>query len=240
MIIQRISDISERITQAALNSHRTPSEITLVAVSKQKSVEDILAAYEAGIRHFGENRIEELENKAVQLAHLKDIQWHFIGRLQSRQSETVARYASCFHALDRIKIAHRLSSHLVSLHKTLPVFIQVNVSGEKSKAGFECSDWEQHPQQGQELATAITEIAQLPALEIRGLMTMAPWEVEGPDLRLIFQRTFKLCVWLKNTLRCPLGSELSMGMSHDFEMAIEEGSTCVRIGSSIFGMRSSE
>lgn len=239
MIVQRVSDILERINRAALNSHRSPSEITLVAVSKQKPVSDIVTAYEIGIRHFGENRVEELEEKADQLRYLKDIQWHFIGRLQSRQSEGVAKHASCFHALDRMKIADRLSSHLVHLHKTLPVFIQVNVSGEESKAGFECSEWENNAQQTQNLAAAVIEIAKLPALEIRGLMTMAPWEAQESTLRLIFQRMYKLSQWLKDTMPHINCSELSMGMSHDFEVAIEEGSTCVRVGSSIFGTRNS-
>lgn len=238
MIVQNVSDISERIRQAALKSHRSPHEITLVAVSKQQPVSNIIAAYQVGIRHFGENRIEELEAKAIQLCHLEDIQWHFIGRLQSRQSEKVAQYASCFHALDRVKIAHHLSSHLVHLQKILPIFIQVNVSGEESKAGFECSDFEKNIQQMQNLAMVVNEIAQLPALEIRGLMTMAPWEASEPTLRHIFQRMNKLSQWLKHTFPHINGSELSMGMSHDFEIAIEEGSSCVRIGSSLFGTRS--
>ena len=125
------------ISSAAAHSGRSAEEITLVAVSKTKPIEAIVDAYHAGLRHFGENRAHELEQKVGQLTHLPELQWHFIGRLQTRQSLPVASHAAAFHAVDRLKIATRLSSQLSQLNRTLPVFIQVNVSGEESKAGFD-------------------------------------------------------------------------------------------------------
>ena len=133
-----------RIQAAAERVGRSANEITLVAVSKTKPIEDLIAAYEAGVRHFGENRSEELAEKALKLAHLDDIQWHFIGHLQTRQSQPIVDHADCFHAVDREKIALRLSNQLQGSGRTLPVFIELNVSGEASKGGFPMADWEQN------------------------------------------------------------------------------------------------
>ena len=138
-----VDHILQRMQVAAERVGRTADEITLVAVSKTKPVEDILAAYAAGIRHFGENRAEALAEKAQTLAHLTDIQWHFIGHLQTRQSQPIAEHAHCFHAVDREKIAVRLSNQLQGTGRTLPIFIELNISGEASKGGFAMSAWEQ-------------------------------------------------------------------------------------------------
>ena len=139
---EHVSNVLKRIERAAIRSGRTADDITLVAVSKTKPITATIEAYHAGIRHFGENRANELEQKAEQLSHLSDLQWHFIGRLQTRQSLPVANYAAAFHAVDRMKIATRLSSQVSQLNRTLAVFIQVNVSGEDSKAGFDCTNWD--------------------------------------------------------------------------------------------------
>ncbi len=234
---QLIENILNRIQQSADCTNRSANNVTLVAVSKTKSIEDIIVAYEAGIRHFGENRAEELAKKATQLSHLKDLQWHFIGHLQTRQSKPIAKYAHYFHAVERIKIAEHLSKHLQELGRTLPVFIEINISGEASKGGFDCADWENNQEQRDKLLEAIKTIAALPNLKILGLMTMTPFKAKEDFIHNIFKRLYKLSKWLNTELPELKAQELSMGMSGDFEIAIEEGATYVRVGSAIFGER---
>lgn len=229
-----VQNISKEILQISQDNQRDIKEITLVAVSKTKPVEAIIKAYEAGLRHFGENRAEELEKKAQALAHLTDIQWHFIGHLQSRQSKPVATYAHYFHAVDRVKIAERLSSQL---DHVLPVFIEVNLSGEESKAGFDLKSWETSEEQRQLFLKEIQTIMLLKNIKIKGLMTMAPFEAPEPIIRNIFKRLKKLMQWLNATFPHLQATDLSMGMSNDFHIAIEEGATYIRIGSAIFGER---
>jgi PLP dependent protein len=233
-LIQPIKKVLETIEDTAQHSQRNIKEITLVAVSKTKPVEAIIKAYEAGLRHFGENRAEELEQKAQALAHLTDIQWHFIGHLQSRQSKPVAKYAHFFHAVDRIKIAEKLSSQL---DHVLPIFIEVNLSGEESKAGFDLKTWETSQEQQQVFLDAIQTIMSLKNIKIKGLMTMTPFEAPEPIIRNIFKRLKNLMTWLNSRLPALQLTDLSMGMSDDFHIAIEEGSTYVRVGSAIFGTR---
>ncbi|KPA16795.1 hypothetical protein MHK_002981 [Candidatus Magnetomorum sp. HK-1] len=234
---QLIENVLHRIQQAAEHAGHPANAITLVAVSKTKPVEDIVVAYEAGIRNFGENRAEELAEKAVKLSHLKDLQWHFIGHLQTRQSKFVAENAHFFHAVDRLKIAKRLSNQLQELGRTLPVFIEINVSGEESKEGFNCADWENNQEQRDTLLESVKNIADLSNLNVCGLMTMAPYNAHKKIIRSIFSRLRRLSEWL-NTKLPELGArELSMGMSNDFEIAVEEGATHVRVGSAIFGAR---
>jgi len=234
---QAVQAIRDRIAQAAQGAGRSAEDITLVAVSKTKPIEAIVTAYEAGIRHFGENRADELEEKATALSHLKDLKWHFIGQLQTRQSKPIAHYADYFHAVDSVKIAQHLSRQLQVLKRNLPVFIQVNVSGEESKSGFDCHAWQDNHQKIQTLVQAIKEVATLPNIQILGLMTMAPFNAPEDTLRLIFQNMASLSQYLREQLPDMRIQELSMGMSGDFEIAIEEGATFVRIGSAIFGKR---
>lgn len=227
----------DRIAQAAHHAGRSVEEITVIAVSKQKSIEEILAIYQAGIRHFGENRREELQKKAVALQHLTDLKWHFIGHLQTRQSQAVVQYAHYFHAVDRLKIAERLSTQLLQLNQEMPVFIQVNISGEDSKGGFLVDNWQKDSQQFQSLIQSIETIATLPRLKILGLMTMAPFDASSETLRYLFNNMKMLSMALQEQFPLLSMKELSMGMSRDFEIAIEAGATYVRIGSAIFGER---
>ncbi len=227
----------QRIDAAEQRSQRTPDSVQLIAVSKRKPIEDIVKAYEAGIRDFGENRAEELAEKVQVLQHLTDIRWHFIGQLQSRQSQPVADHACCFHAVDRVKIAERLSKQLVEKNKQLPVFIQVNISGEESKTGFDCAQWEDNTAQQQTLLAAITHIMKLPALQIQGIMMMAPFDIPKEQIRDLFKRTYQLSQWLQQQYPDEKIDQISMGMSGDFEIAIEEGATHIRVGSAIFGAR---
>lgn len=229
-----IQNILQTIEQTAQHVQRHSNEITLVAVSKTKPIEAILKAYQCGLRHFGENRAEELEQKAQALAHLTDIQWHFIGHLQSRQSKLVAKYAHYFHAVDRLKIAEKLSSQL---DHELPVFIEVNISGEETKAGFDLKTWETSEEQRQTFLENLQKIKALKNIKIIGLMTMAEFNAPETTIRSVFHRLKELLKWLNAQLPDLKLTELSMGMSGDFEIAIEEGTTFVRIGSAIFGER---
>ncbi|MEL6749834.1 MAG: YggS family pyridoxal phosphate-dependent enzyme [Pseudomonadota bacterium] len=235
--MQTMRAIQQRIQAAAERAGRSVDEITLVAVSKTRPIADLEAAYAAGVRHFGENRSAEFAEKVQALCHLPDIRWHFIGHLQTRQSQPIAQSADYFHAVDREKIAQRLSRQLHGTGRTLPVFIEMNVSGEQSKGGFQAADWEQDARQQAELVQAVGNIAGLPHLQVLGLMTMAPFRVPEGEVRSVFRRLRQLSGWLHQALPGLNAPALSMGMSDDFETAIEEGATHVRVGSAIFGGR---
>ncbi len=232
-----VAEVQRRITQALSKSTVSTRPITLIAVSKTKPVADILLAYQLGIRHFGENRAEELQEKACALEHLTDIQWHFIGKLQSRKANVIAQYSHCFHAVDRLSIAQRLSRLLTGNGRNIEVFIQVNISGEVSKSGFPCHAWQNNPDQIMALKDMITEVHGLPHIKLKGIMTMAPFNATEQALREIFTKMKTLSDELVHQLSDITCQQLSMGMSGDFELAIEYGATHVRVGSAIFGQR---
>ncbi len=240
-ILANVTAVKERIAQAARNAGRDPDEITLVAVTKTWPVDVVLAAYEAGLRHFGENRTNELVEKKTAVSRIlgKDngITWHFIGALQSRQSRYVADFADTFHALDRLKIARRLSAQCQENGRTLPVYLEVNVSGEATKSGFQMSNWEESETQRAEMRTVVDSVRQMPGLQVVGLMTMAPWHAPQDEIRAVFRRTRELAHWLETAVPDVRLSQLSMGMTDDFELAIAEGATHVRIGRALFGSR---
>jgi hypothetical protein len=224
-ITENVKRVRERVAQAAARCGRNADEITIVAVSKTFPVESIQAAYDAGLRHFGENRIQEWEAKKPQLAHL-DATWHFIGHLQSNK---VRRAVHLFHridSVDSISLAQRLDSVAGEETKRLPVLIEVHVGDETSKTGVGESD----------LAALAEKIVGLPALEPRGLMTIPPYFDNPQDARPFFWklRSFRDDLNAKLGMNLPV---LSMGMSHDFEVAIEEGATEIRVGTDIFGVR---
>ncbi|GIK54785.1 MAG: YggS family pyridoxal phosphate-dependent enzyme [Chloroflexi bacterium] len=248
-IVERVTAVHQRIASAAARVGRDPAQITLVAVTKTWPPETVLAAYAAGLRHFGENRAEELAEKRPYLeSHLdtksaKSVTWHLIGTLQSRKTPLAATHADVFHALDRLKIAHRLARDLAENGRatnpdfTLPIFLEVNVSGESSKSGFDCTRWEEDGGQTGVLRAAAAEVISLPGLMVAGLMTMAPWDAPPEEIRAIFRRTRQLAARLQSDLTLPNPLQLSMGMTDDFEIAIEEGATHVRVGRAIFGER---
>ncbi len=239
--------VLRRVAKAAVQSGRDPGDVTLVAVTKTWPAEVVVNAYQCGLKHFGENRAEELADKKpiveAKLGPNRTITWHAIGSLQSRKTNFVADYADVFHALDRIKIARRLSERLIENSrvdiKPIAVFLEVNVSGELSKAGINCSRWEEDPSQRHALLDIAKSVVNFPGLIPQGLMTMAPWEVDEQVIRDVFRRTRRLSEWLQETV--PNGSwlKLSMGMTDDFEIAIQEGATHIRVGRAIFGPRSS-
>lgn len=240
-ISQRVADVRKRIVQAANRAGRDPNKITLVTVTKTWPAEVVIDAYRAGLRHFGENRPEELARKRPEVEAVlgKDnsIVWHLIGPCQSRKTTLAADNADQFHALDRLKVARRLSNRLVESGKSLPVFLEVNVSGESSKAGFDCRRWEDSEEQQNEIRDVIDSIQQLPGLQPVGLMSMAPWVADEGTIRDVFRRTAMLASWIQETAPTGEWTSLSMGMTDDFELAIEEGATHVRIGRAILGQR---
>lgn len=228
-IFANLQEVQRRITEAALRVNRDPAEVQLVAVSKTYPIEDIAAVLSAGQRDFGENRLEELWPKIEQARRLgmDDIRWHMIGTIQSRKSSDAVGPVVLIHSVDRAKIAQRLSRDAVSAGCVLDVLLEVNVSGEASKHGF-IPD---------ELYSGADELLALPGLRIQGLMTMAPYESDPETTRPVFRTLRQLRDDL--TMRFSQGEwqTLSMGMTNDFEVAIEEGATIVRIGSAIFGTR---
>ena len=222
---ENLSLVREAIEAAARRSGREGREVKLVAVTKSHPFETIRSALSLGIRDIGENRIEELQEKAGVLGRHAAV-WHMVGHLQSRKARKAVGATDLLHSLDTLKLARRLSSFTVEDDSVLPVLFQVNVSGEGAKSGFPVD----------QAVESIHEVLELPGLEVRGLMTMAPFV----DDEKILRRTF---AGLRRTLeeagRLPgfVGRELSMGMTHDFELAVEEGSTMVRIGTALFGER---
>ncbi|MFT5195598.1 MAG: pyridoxal phosphate enzyme (YggS family) [Cellvibrionaceae bacterium] len=234
-------EIIGKINDAAARAGRDAAGITLVAVTKTHPPEVLAEAWEAGLRHFGENRAQELEEKVPWLTEKfgpdNGITWHYIGHLQTRQSQPIANYGHMFHAADRPKIINRLSNQLAVNGRTLDTLLEVNISGEASKGGFNCSDWENNVDQQKNILSAakllaVEESHQTPA----GLMTMAPWGADPHIIRAVFERTRNLRNWLSQELEREM-PVLSMGMTDDFEIAIEEGATHVRVGRALFGDR---
>ncbi len=237
-LAERLKAVRERMAQAALRARREPEDVRLVAVTKRVHPSWIRAANALGVSHFGENRVQE------GLAHqdawsnfeeagsreTSDPTWHMIGHLQRNKAAYVVRSFDRLDSLDSLRLATLVSRLATEEGRTLPVLLEVNVSGETSKHGF--------PPLLPELVASARTIAGLPGLQIEGLMTIGPLHAAGEDVR----RAFRMLAELRNGLREQLPTvswrELSMGMSGDFEAAIEEGATEVRIGSALFGVRS--
>ncbi|MFN2148479.1 MAG: YggS family pyridoxal phosphate-dependent enzyme [Anaerolineales bacterium] len=231
--IQRnLHSVRERMAAAAERAGRVPSEVQLVAISKSQPLEKITAAYECGQRAFGENRVLEGIKKQDQLPEYEDIRWHMVGHIQSRKAEDAALHFDVIHSVDRQKIARRLDQFHAPLETRLPVYLELNVSGETSKGGWDFSqreDWDTMLKQ-------VRPVFELDHLKVVGLMTMAPWVGEEDVLRNTFSTLRTVRDFVQEALDRPL-DQLSMGMTDDFEIAIEEGATVVRIGRAIFGER---
>ena len=228
-IAANIGNVRERVAvaskSAAERSGRAVAEVKIVAVSKTFSVAAIRAAYDEGIRDFGENRVQEWESKRAQLTDL-DATIHMIGHVQSNKAARVAQLFRRVDSLDSLALAKKLDSAAASENKRLPVLIEVHLSGEESKSGVAEADH-----------SSLAEAAiSLPHLDLQGLMTIPPYFEDAKLARPYFRKLREL----RDGLSAKLGRELpvlSMGMSHDFEVAIEEGATEVRIGTAIFGGR---
>lgn len=232
-IAANLVEIRERIACAARRAHRAPEEIALMAVSKTKPAAAILEAIDAGQLLFGENRVQEFAAK-IELAREEPgvraagARFHLIGHLQSNKAAPSVVLFDAIDSLDSLRLAERLNTACSTRTGRLPVLIEINIGGEAAKAGLEPGS--------DELQALLAAQPRLPNLAIRGLMTVPPYSPEAEGARPYFRRLRELRDQLQAASGVAL-PELSMGMSHDFEVAIEEGSTCVRIGTAIFGER---
>ncbi|HEY6969336.1 MAG TPA: YggS family pyridoxal phosphate-dependent enzyme [Candidatus Angelobacter sp.] len=229
-IADNIVSVRERIAKAASRAGRNPDSITLMAVSKTVEPQRIQQAYDAGIRVFGENRVQEFAEKVPALQDLKEAEWHLIGHLQTNKARRAVEIFGTVDSVDSLRLAQKLDQAAQQVGKVLPVLIEINVGDEENKSGVT------------EASVELEEILQatnaLKDLQVRGLMTIPPYTEDPQGARPYFQKLRKLrdSIAARNLPRIDM-HVLSMGMSHDFEVAIEEGSTCVRVGTAIFGER---
>jgi len=229
-IAENIAEVRQRIAAAAHRAGRDPEKIVLMAVSKTFPPERIREAHNAGLRIFGENRVQEFSGKAAALRDLHEAEWHMIGHLQSNKAAAAAEAFAAIDSLDSLKLAEKLNASAARLGKKLGVLIEINVGGETAKSGLSPDS--------DEVEELLSAAPRLERLEFRGLMTVPPFAEDAREVRPYFRKL--------RALRDQLAAQhfpavfmdvLSMGMSHDFEVAIEEGSTSVRVGTAIFGQR---
>jgi PLP dependent protein len=227
---ENIARVRERISSAARRAGSDPSGVTLMAVSKTFPPELILEAYAAGLRSFGENRVQEFSSKVGHLSGLPGAEWHLIGHLQTNKAARAAELFGAVDSVDSLRLAEKLNFAARQLAKSLAVLIEINVGGEAAKSGLAPGS--------QELEELLQASPRLEQLEIRGLMTVPPLTADPQQARPYFRKLRELRDHIASRGLPRVGmSLLSMGMSHDFEAAIEEGSTCVRVGTAIFGQR---
>lgn len=218
------------MANAAKRAGRRPDEIALMAVTKTHPPERIREAYEAGLRLFGENRVQEFAGKASVLTDLIGPEWHMIGHLQTNKAGKTVELFSAVDSVDSVKLAEKLNAAAQSSGKKLAILIEINIGGEEAKSGVAPGS--------QELEDLLQAAPRLEALEVRGLMTVPPYSDDPEGARPYFRRLRELRDTITSRKLSAIAmNTLSMGMSHDFEVAIEEGSTCVRVGTSIFGER---
>ena len=242
-IVANLASVQARIQTAARRAGRDPAEITLVVVTKTRPLEAVQAAYRAGVRHFGENRVEEGNLKipafsewlAATSGTSRLPTWHMIGHLQSRKADDALAHFDVIHSVDSLKLAERLN-RLAELddHPPLPILLECNMSGEASKYGFELSQWQIDREARSIFFDTVQHISELPRLRLQGLMTMAPIVTEPEQTRPVFATLRVLRDVLITEFPAVEWQHLSMGMTDDFEVAIEEGATLVRIGRAIF------
>jgi pyridoxal phosphate enzyme (YggS family) len=246
-IAAKVETVYRRIQAAAQRAGRQADDIKLVAVTKTHPLATVIEAYQAGLRHFGENRADEGQAKVAAMAdwlaqrseeRLDRPRWHFIGHLQSRQVGSVLGQFKTIHSVDSLKLAQRIN-RLAKRDDFPPVevFLECNVSGETSKYGFALERWSTDKAQLTAFLDQITQMESLEKIMVRGLMVMAPWSANPEDAR----PTFKSLAALRQRLQIDLPQfdwrHLSMGMTDDFEVAIEEGATIIRVGRALFGER---
>jgi hypothetical protein len=224
-IADRIAAVRERVAAACRGAGRDPGEVTIVAVSKTMPAERVAAAYAAGMRHFGENRVQEGVGKIEEL-RLPDATWHLIGHLQRNKAKYAARHFHVVQSIDSLRLAESLVEEAAKAKRELDVMLEVNYAAEASKFGFGA----------EETVDAAVQIAALPGLRVLGLMTVAPQVVDPEEVRPVFRGMRELGGRVRDRLRADRW-HLSMGMSNDYAVAIEEGATIVRIGRAIFGER---
>ena len=226
MVSDNLKDVQKKIEQSCEKSGRNPKDVTLIAVSKTKPVSLLMEAYQAGARDFGENKVQELMDKIPQMPD--DIRWHMIGHLQRNKVKYIVDKVYMIHSVDSYELAREISKEAVKKGVTVKILLEVNVAQEESKFGISC-------EQTEELARLVS---QLPGIELKGLMTIAPYVVNSEENRKVFSKLRKLAVDIseKNIDNTSM-NVLSMGMTGDYEVAVEEGATFVRVGTGVFGER---
>lgn len=229
-IAENIGRVRDRMAAASRRVGRNPDSITLMAVSKIVEPGRIVEAYRAGLRVFGENRVQEFQEKSPALAELTEAEWHLIGHLQTNKARKTAEIFHAVDSVDSLRLAEKLNEAAADVKKVLPVLIEINVGGESSKSGI--------PLDSPDLDNLLRGAARLEHLEVRGLMAVPPLTENPEGARQYFRllRDLRDSIALRKLPRIGM-DVLSLGMSHDFEVAIEEGSTCVRVGTAIFGER---
>ncbi|TVR63684.1 MAG: YggS family pyridoxal phosphate-dependent enzyme [Gemmatimonadales bacterium] len=227
IIAETLPDIRERLDAAAVRSGRRAGEVQIVAVTKGHSAAALRAVLDAGLYNLGENRVEELERKQDELQDDDRPRWHMVGHVQSRKAPQLWGRVNLLHSLDSSKLGARFHRTRPEGAEPIPVLVQVNTSGEDAKYGFTPEGFTQ----------ALPGLVELTGLQVRGLMTMAPFTDDEEWVRTTFRRLRETHEWAR--ANCPgyEGTELSMGMSNDFEIAVEEGSTMIRLGSALLGER---
>jgi pyridoxal phosphate enzyme (YggS family) len=226
MLKEQYHEVDQRVLEACRRSGRERSDVCLIAVSKTKPVGMLEEIYDQDVRDFGENKVQEMADKYEKLP--KDIRWHLIGHLQRNKVKYIADKAYMIHSVDSLRLAETIQKEAEKHHVVIPILIEVNVAGEESKFGIS-------PEETEDL---VRQIAPLPNLKIKGLMTIAPFVENPEENRPVFRKLRELSIDIdsKNIDNVNM-SELSMGMTNDFEIAIEEGATMVRVGTAIFGAR---
>lgn len=225
--------VLEQIEKAARSAGREPQTVKLVVVTKGHPLSAIQEALTAGIRIFGENYPEEGVEKILACAHQPEIEWHMIGHVQSRKARLICEHYQWMHSLDSLKLAVRLDRFASEIGRKLPVLLECNVSGEESKDGWSAWDelrWE-------DLLAEVAQVVALPNLQVSGLMTMPPLFPDAEQSRPYFQRLRRLQAFFASQIPHASWRELSMGMSSDFGIAVQEGATLVRVGTAIMGIR---
>ena len=226
MIKEQLETVESNICRACSKSKRNREEVTLIAVSKTKPVEDLKEAYACGIRYFGENKVQEIMDKYPQMP--ADVKWHMIGHLQRNKVKYIIGDVALIHSVDTYRLAEEINIQAKNIKRIVPVLIQVNIAGEATKFGIS----------REETLQLVTEISKLDSLRIKGLMTIAPF-VENPEENRAYFREIKelsVDIAAKNIDNVSMDI-LSMGMTGDYMVAIEEGATIVRVGTGIFGAR---
>ena len=227
-IADNVREIQERICQAALRVGREPSSIQLLAATKTVSVDVLTEAYDAGLRLFGENRLQEAQEKKAALGRRPGLKWHFIGRMQRRKLKDIVGQFVLLHSVETVAQAQRIDVLAQQLGIHQEILLEVNVAEERTKGGFVRQDMQE----------VIERVTQFSHVVIRGLMTLPPFHEDPEKIRPYFSELRQLRDSLMHQNLLPgKDAELSMGMSHDYHVAIEEGATMVRIGSALFGER---
>jgi pyridoxal phosphate enzyme (YggS family) len=232
-MLHRYQQVQENITLAAQSAGRTSDQVRLVVVTKSHPVEQISILAAGGVCDFGENRAAEALPKIEILAETQGLRWHMVGHIQSRKAQMVSGNFDLVHSVDRVKLANRLNRFSGEAGEILPILLQFNVSGEQTKSGWSAAD----PASWDGLIPEVEAVLQCEFLKVHGLMTLAPYSIDSEEARPCFVRLRRLRDFLAARFPSQNWNELSMGMSGDYQVAIQEGATIVRIGTAILGSR---